>query len=223
MNDQKITIAMVSDIVCPWCYIGKRNLEKALMELNGTYPVAVSYHPFQLDPTVPKTGKPFLEYMDQRFGGNAVEKFQRVEAVGKGVGLAFKFAEIPAAINTFDLHRLLYLAKAEGKQGAVKEAFMQAYFLDRRDLSDPEEVARVMTVANWRKEKTLDILSTKEGALAVKEEMEAYQRLGVRGVPFFILNQKYAVNGAQPPEVFVSAIRQIAEEVGLQPVETGGA
>ncbi len=223
MDNQQIKIDVVSDIVCPWCYIGKRRLEQALETTGEAYPVTIAFHPFQLDPGVPAQGAPFVAYMNRRFGGDALRKFEQVEKAGRSAGLDFRFAEIPKAINTFDLHRLLHLARENGNQYAVKEALMQAYFLDRKDLSEPDTIAEVMAPLGWTHDQTREVLASDRAAAEVRAAMQGYQQMGVRGVPFFILQDKYGLSGAQPPEVFVSAIRQVAEEMGLAPAPTGQA
>jgi predicted DsbA family dithiol-disulfide isomerase len=197
-----ITIDVVSDVVCPWCYVGKRRLEAALETLAGQYEVAVTYHPFQLDPSVPAEGRDFLTYMNDRFGGNVLDKFSHVEDAGRTVGLDFDFAAVPKAINTLGLHRLLEIAKQEGQQAEAKEALMKAYFVDP---------------LGWSTEKTTQLLASDTAEDTVREEMYHYRQLGVSGVPFFVFNNKYAVSGAQPAEVLVNAIRQIAHEMSLQP------
>ena len=212
-----ITIDVVSDVVCPWCYVGKRRLEAALETLAGQYEVAVTYHPFQLDPSVPAEGRDFLTYMNDRFGGNVLDKFSYVEDAGRTVGLDFDFAAVPKAINTLGLHRLLEIAKQEGQQAEAKEALMKAYFVERVDLTLPINVAAALAPLGWSTEKTTQLLTSDTAEDTVREEMHHYRQMGVSGVPFFVFNNKYAVSGAQPAEVLVNAIRQIAQEMGLQP------
>lgn len=212
-----ITIDVVSDVVCPWCYIGKRRLEKAIKQLDNQYDIQIIYHPFQLDPSVPKEGVAFLGYMNRKFGGDALSKFGQVEQAGAGEGLDFDFAELPKAINTFDLHRILHIAKQEGKQAEANEALMQAYFVERIDLTMEENLTNTFAKIGWSDEKTLSILHSEQAALDVKQEIKYFQKMGVSGVPFFILNNKYALSGAQPSSVFMEAIQQVADEMGIKP------
>lgn len=216
-NDNMISIDVVSDVVCPWCYVGKRRLEEALQSLNGQYDLTVTYHPFQLDPTVPPAGRDFLSYMNQRFGGNVLDKFIHVEEAGRSVGLDFDFGSVPKAINTLALHRLIEVAKQEAKQAEAKEALMKAYFVDRVDLTQVTNVATALKGLGWSVEKVSTLLNSDVAEDTVREEMHYYRQMGVSGVPFFIFNNKYAVSGAQPAEVLSNAIRQIAQEMGLQP------
>lgn len=213
MNPIPLQIDVVSDIVCPWCYVGKRRLEEALAQLGDEVPVQVTYHPFQLDPTVPDEGADFQSYMNRRFGGNALPKFRSVEQAAATVGLDFNFAQLPKAINTLPLHRLLHVARQEGTGPEAKEALMRAYFVDRVDLTDAETVVAVFAPLGWSREKTLGLLHGSEAETEVRQEIEYYQQLGVSGVPFFIFNNKYAVSGAQPAEVLAGAIRQAASEL----------
>ncbi len=208
-----IRIDIVSDVVCPWCYIGKRRLESALETLGQEVNAEIVYHPYELDPTVPRQGLPFSEHMDKKFGpGRAEGMFQRVEQVASEVGLDFDFSQLPKAIATFDLHRLLTVAYERGNQAATKEALLKAYFVDRVDLTQEAVLLNVLESAGWDKKEALEILKSDIARESVEQEMEYFRQLGVTGVPFFILNNKYALSGAQPSETFVSALRQVIAE-----------
>jgi predicted DsbA family dithiol-disulfide isomerase len=213
MNSTPLQIDVVSDVVCPWCYVGKRRLEEALAQLGDEVPVEVTYHPFQLDPSVPKEGADFQSYMTRRFGGDVLPKFRSVEQAAETVGLDFNFAELPKAINTLALHRLLHVAREEGIGAEAKEALLKAYFVDRVDLTEDDTVAGVFAPLGWSREKTLDLLHSTQAEAEVRAEIRHYQQLGVSGVPFFIFNNKYAVSGAQPADVLLGAIRQAASEL----------
>ena len=214
----QILIDVVSDVVCPWCYIGKRRLEKGIEGTQYSDNVQVKYHPFQLDPSVPIEGTDFQTYMENRFGAGFVSKFQQVEQAAQGEGLDFDFEKLPKAINTFTLHRILTVAEADGIQPAVKEVLMKAYFIDRQDLTQENVLVDLMHTLGWSAEKTKEILNSDIAADEVKEQMNYYRQLGVTGVPFFILNQKYAVSGAQPAEVFAEIIEKVAKEMNIEPV-----
>jgi len=219
MNKAKaIRIDVVSDVVCPWCYIGKRRLEKAIEDTQYSDNVQVIYHPFQLDPSVPMEGLDFQTYMENRFGANFVSKFHQVEQAAQGEGLDFDFERLPKAINTFTLHRILTVAEQDGIQSEVKESLMKAYFVDRQDLTQENNLIILMESLGWSAKKTQEIIHSTIGADAVKEEMNYYRQLGVTGVPFFIFNQKYAVSGAQPAEVFAEVIEKVAKEMDIEPV-----
>jgi predicted DsbA family dithiol-disulfide isomerase len=220
----KIRVDVVSDIVCPWCYIGKRRLEKAIKYTQSSDNVQVEdieivYHPFQLDPSVPAEGIGFQTYMENRFGGNFVDKFRQVEQAAETEGLSFDFANLPKSINTFTLHRILTVAEQDGIQSDVKEALMKAYFVDKVDLTSDENIVSIMANYGWDEAKTKEIIYSDIASDEVKEEMNYYRQLGVSGVPFFIFNQKYAISGAQPSDVFVEIIEKVAQELEVANVE----
>lgn len=218
-----IRIDVVSDVVCPWCYIGKRRLEKAIEVTQSSDNVQVKeieiiYHPFQLDPSIPDEGLSFQTYMENRFGSNFVEKFHQVEQAAQTEELDFDFSDLPKSINTFTLHRILTVALQEGIQSEVKESLMKAYFVDRQDFTQENILVEVMENCGWTAEKTLGIIHSDIAADEVKEEMNYYRQLGVTGVPFFIFNQKYAVSGAQPAEVFAEIIEKVSKEMEVEMV-----
>lgn len=218
-----IRIDVVSDIVCPWCYIGKRRLEKAIEDTQSSDKVQVKeveiiYRAYQLDPSVPTTGIDFQIYMQNRFGNNFVEKFHQVEQVAQAEGLDFDFSKLPKAINTLLLHRILTVALQDGIQSAVKESLMKAYFVDRHDLMQENILIDLLAKCGWSAEKTLNIIHSDIATDEVKAEMSYYQKLGVTGVPFFIFNQKYAVSGAQPSEVFTEILEKVAKEMAVETV-----
>ena len=214
----KIRIDVVSDVVCPWCYIGKRRLEKGIEGTQYSDNVQVIYHPFQLDPSVPAEGIDFREYMKNRFGQDFISKFQQVEDAGRYEGLDFDFEKLPKAINTLTLHRILTMAGQDGIQLEVKEALMKAYFIDTQDLTQENILIELMHIQGWSAEKTKEIIHSNVAMDAVKEDMNYYRQLGITGVPYFIFNQKYAVSGAQPAEVFAEIIEKVAKEMNIEPV-----
>jgi hypothetical protein len=212
-----IRIDVVSDVVCPWCYIGKRRLEKAIEDTQSSdnlqvKEIEIIYRAYQLDPSVPPTGMDFQMYMQNRFGNNFVEKFQQVEQVARVEGLDFDFSKLPKAMNTFTLHRILAVALKDGIQSAVKESLLKAYFVDRQDLTQDNILVELLGKYGWSAEKTLSIINSEIGTDEVKAEISYYQQLGVTGVPFFIFNQKYAVSGAQSSEVFAEILEKVASD-----------
>ena len=217
MNQEKskIRIDVVSDVACPWCYIGKRRIEQAIENTQISDNVQIIYHPFQLDPSIPNEGIDFNTYAENRFGDGYLQKFTQVENAGKSVGLDFEFEALPKAINTFHLHRFLTIAAMEGKQAELKELFLKAYFVDRIDLSKKEELINILSQIGWSEDKTLALLNSDEATDSVKEEMHYFRQHGVGGVPFYIFNKKYALSGAQPSEVFEQVFQQILQEEGI--------
>ena len=224
MNKEKvIRIDVVSDVVCPWCYIGKRRLENAIegTQVSGNVQVKdieIIYRSYQLDPSVPKEGMDFQIYMENRFGANFVSKFHQVEQVAQTEGLNFDFSSLPKAINTFTLHRILTIALQDGIQAEIKEAFMKAYFVDKQDLTQEKTLIELLEKYGWSAEKTLSIINSDIATDEVKEEMNYYRQLGVTGVPYFIFNQKYAVSGAQPAEVFMEILEKVSKEMEVEMV-----
>lgn len=224
MNKERvIRIDVVSDVVCPWCYIGKRRLERGIegTQLSGTVQVKdieIIYRAYQLDPSVPNEGLDFQTYMENRFGAGFVSKFHQVEQVAQTEGLDFDFSSLPKAINTLTLHRILTIALQDGIQAEVKEAFMKAYFVDRQDLTQEKTLVKLLEKYGWSAEKTLGIINSDMATDEVKEEMNYYKQLGVTGVPFFIFNQKYAVSGAQPAEVFMEILEKVSKEMEVETI-----
>lgn len=212
---QKIKIDIVSDVVCPWCYIGKRRIEKAIETLKDKYDFEISFLPFELNTQVPKAGLEQKQYLTNKFGGNERYKqiTQHVTTVAASEGLQFDFDKQQVMPNTRDAHRIIWLAKQTGKQALVKEAFMKAYFEDGVDLSKPENLITISVKAGLSEEKVTTLLTSAEGLQEVIAAEQLNQKRGVSGVPFFIINDQYGISGAQPTEVFVQALTQIGSEV----------
>lgn len=200
----KIKIDVVSDVVCPWCYIGKRRLENALSRLPENIEVDVNFLPFELNPDTPREGRDHKSYLAEKFGG--MERYDQltdhVTTVAAGEGLAFDYSKQSVIPNTLDSHRLIQYAKSHGKQAAIKEALMKAYFEQGVDLSNNDNLVDIAEKAGLDRQQTTAFLSSDEGTQEVKKmEQVNYQR-GISGVPFYIINNKYGVSGAQPSDVF---------------------
>lgn len=212
---QKIKIDIISDVVCPWCYIGKRRIEKAIETLKDKYDFEISFLPFELNAQVPKAGLEQKQYLTNKFGGNEryTQITQHVTAVAAAEGLPFDFDKQQVMPNTRDAHRIIWLAKQTGKQAIVKEAFLKAYFEEGVDLSKPENLITISVKAGLSEEKVATLLTSAEGQQEVIAAEQLNQKRGVSGVPFFIINDQYGISGAQPTEVFVQALTQIGSEV----------
>ena len=217
MLNKTIKIDIVSDVACPWCYVGKRRLEQAIKEWKGT-PVEIEWHPFQLDPNIPKTGLDRDTYLKNKFGDlkGPLEMTQRLKFVGKAEGISFNFGTEWLAINTLPLHQLLHVAGQEGFKDVLKERFFKAYFDENLHLNSIEVLSSLMAEYTWDMEKTKQVIADDAIAYAVKQEIAHYQQLGVNSVPFFIINGKYSISGAQPSSVFLDAFEQLSsmETVG---------
>ena len=208
-----IQIDIVSDVACPWCYIGKKRLEEALQQLPENS-VQITWRPFQLDPTIPMEGLDRDVYFEKKFGQKAKVAgiFDQVTQAGKQAGISFAFDKMPKVMNTLPLHQILHVAGEEGFKDALEERFFKAYFEEGEDLSDFDTVAKILQEYGWDKERTATCWQNDTLKSVVLNEIEHYQRAGVSGVPFFILENKYGISGAQPPEVFIQAIQQVMEE-----------
>lgn len=203
---KKLAIDVVSDVVCPWCYIGKRRLEAALASLPDL-PVEVRWRPFQLDPTIPAGGIDRRAYMEKKFGAERYREISaQISATGTEVGIAFAFADIKRAPNTLDAHRLIRWAETAGVQGAVKEHLMRLFFVEGGDIGDREVLVGVARAHGMDAAVVARLLNEGTDIDAVREEIISAQKLGISGVPFFILAGQLGISGAQTPEVLRSAI-----------------
>lgn len=210
---EPVKIDIVSDVMCPWCFIGKRRLEKALTDLSDV-PVKVEWHPFQLDPTLPAEGKDRAAYLSDKFGDPAriAEIYDRIREVGAAEAIPFAFEKITKSPNTLDAHRLIRWAGIEGVQDDVVERLFELYFLEGADLTDRNVLAGAAQEAGMDGEMVARLLATDADLAETEAEVVHAQAIGVTGVPCFILDGKYAVSGAQPAEVLEGAIRQVAAE-----------
>ena len=205
-----LTVDVISDVICPWCFIGKRRLEKAIAAHGG--PVKVRWLPFQLNPTMPKEGISRREYRIKKFGSweHSQELDVRVIAVGKEEGIDFAFDRIERTPNTLDAHRLIWLAEMEGVQDAVVEALFVAYFTAGRNIADRQTLLDVVAEAGLNRNKAEDLL-TSGGQEAIQEAESMSRRHHVDGVPFFVINGKATLSGAQQVDTFLEAFRQASE------------
>lgn len=210
----KIKIDVVSDVVCPWCYIGKRRLEKAVNELSSAYDFDIEYHPFELNPTTPESGFNQREYLTKKFGGEDqyAEITNRVKDAAAEEGLDFDFSKQPISPNTRKAHSLIQFAREEGKQLEVKEAFMKAYFTDGVDLSKKDNLIDVAVKAGLDKEKVEKVLDDENAPIQIALAEQELSKLGISGVPFYIINNKHGISGAQPKETFMKAFQEIGAE-----------
>ena len=203
-----VTVDIVSDVVCPWCFVGKRKLEQALA-LNADLRAAPRWRPYQLDPSIPPDGLDRRAYMERKFGGGdkIAQIHRRLNDVGHETGIRFAFDAIKRSPNTLDAHRLIRWAESAGAQDAVVERLFKAYFEDGRDIGDRAVLAEIAAAAGMDSDVVAKLLAGDADKSNVREEIAAAQRLGVTGVPFFIIGGRYAVAGAQSPEVLASAMR----------------
>ena len=215
-------IDVISDVVCPWCFIGKRHLERALELWRARHPdevPEVRWHPFQLNPQLPTTGVPRKQYLENKFGGpeRAKEIYARVSAAGKRVGIDFAFDAIEVQPNTIDAHRLMHYAGERGRQDAAAEVMFRRYFEQGADLTDKATLADIAAQAGMNREEALNYLTGDADRALIEEQDRRARATGVQGVPFFIFNQRIALSGAQPPEVMLEAMEKSREELAATP------
>lgn len=212
MNQLKggLSIEVYSDVVCPWCYIGKRRLEQALETLKSREATRVIWRPFQLNPTMPKSGMDRLVYLEAKFGGpDEMKAIQdRVAAVGASVSVEFAFDRIARTPNTLDAHRLIWFAQQQDRQDNVVEELFHGYFTEGVNIGEVDMLVSLADRAGLDRDKVSRLLQSEEGLDAVRQEEARGHQLGIRGVPFFVLNGKSTVSGAQPVETFVSEIER---------------
>lgn len=209
----QLSIEVISDVVCPWCYIGKRNLQTALQQFSLEQPqvsVAVRWLPYLLDPETPVAGTPYRAYLENKFGGAAQLEmiWSRVSAAGQKAGIAFAFDRIKLRANTLNAHRLIHRFQLRGDADAVVEALFAAHFQRGAYINDIEVLAAIAAECGDDAAAVRDYLSSTEGQEEVSAQVDYLQQAGITGVPFFFLNQRLAVSGAQPPEVLLDAIHQ---------------
>jgi predicted DsbA family dithiol-disulfide isomerase len=206
-------IDVISDVVCPWCYIGQRRLGAALARLpidDAARRAAIRWHPFQLNPDLPQAGVPRKTYLDDKFGGpeRAAHIYARVSAAGATVGIPFAFDRIAMQPNTRDAHRLIAWAQAQRDASDLVERLFRAYFIDGRAIGDRDVLAAVAEEAGFASAAARTLLDSDEGIEAITLMDQRAREIGVQGVPFFIFNQHVAVSGAQEPDALLDAIAQ---------------
>jgi predicted DsbA family dithiol-disulfide isomerase len=213
MNNTPLQLEVVSDIVCPWCYIGKRRMEAALELFAKAHPTEaapeVSWLPFQLNPDMPADGMSRADYLQRKFGsadGGGI--YERVSGEGKKEGLNFNFKAIARQPNTLKAHALVAAAQPLGVQAQVKEALMKAYFCEAADLTQDAQLIAIASGAGMSPEAAHAVLQNIAAHQEVAEQDAELRRIGISGVPFFIINRKFGVSGAQPPEALLTALEQ---------------
>ena len=208
-----LTVEIWSDVVCPWCYIGKRRFETAAAELRDEIDLQVVFRPYQLDPTArPGTAQPVVEAYEKKFGGpeRAAQIIQHVSNVAAAEGLEFRMDRALRA-NTLLAHRLLFLAEGSGHQYALKEQLLQAYFCDGLDIGDPEVLADRASSVGMQRDAVLAFLASDDGTAEVQQMLQLAAQAEITAVPTFVIDGRWAVPGAQDPETFVNVIRRMVQ------------
>jgi predicted DsbA family dithiol-disulfide isomerase len=218
--DQVLTIDIVSDVVCPWCYVGEKRLEAALADEAG--PVVVRWRPYQLDPTIPEAGLDRAEYMAKKFGnsGRLQSVHDNLTRLGAELGLPFAFDKVKRSPNTLDAHRLIRWAASAGVQAEVVDRLFKAYFVEGRDIGDRKTLVEIAGECGLEAAQVEKALADGVDADVVREEIEQAQTMGVSGVPFFIFGGRVGVPGAVEPSVLRQAIAQARAAMAEDASET---
>jgi predicted DsbA family dithiol-disulfide isomerase len=215
-----LTIDIVSDVVCPWCYIGKHRIEEALKQVTDV-PVEVNWRPFFLNPWVPREGISREEYLTTKFG--SVEAYKgiagRVVAAAEQEGLSYRPELVARQPNTIDCHRLIHWADAIGRAPEMKQRLMELYFRDGGDLTDVNVLVQAAADCGLDSSDVRARLATDEDVALVSGNAQEAAEKGISGVPTYVFAQKYAVSGAQDPQMLARAIRQVSAEINAQAAE----
>jgi predicted DsbA family dithiol-disulfide isomerase len=202
-----VDIDIYADVVCPWCYIGKRRLEAALERYDGD--VKITYRPFQLDPSTPKDGRPLLDWLSPKFGGEAraKEMTEHTASIAAADGIEMHFDRAIIA-NTFDAHRLIWFAGDE-HGAAVAEALHRAHFTDGLDIGSTSVLASIAASAGLDADEVREFLDSSAGVDEVRAEIAEAQQMGITSVPTFVFAGTYAVSGAQSPDLLLQTLEEV--------------
>lgn len=217
----RVTVEIWSDVVCPWCYIGKRRFERALAELDGELDIDVRYRPYQLDPTAsPGQSQPVFEAYAKKFGGPEQARMiiDRVTETAAADGIEFRMDRALRA-NTLLAHRLLWWAEQPDSpvtQAVLKERLLQAYFIDGDDIGDPDTLADLVAEIGASRDDVLRFLETDAGAAEVRRYLGQAGELGISAVPTYVLNGQWAIPGAQDSETFVNVLRRLGQKLAAE-------
>ena len=207
-----VKLDIMSDPICPWCYIGKANFDRAL-EQRPDHPFTITWHPFQLNPDMPAHGMDRREYLETKFGGKegAVRAYAPVVEHAEKVGLEMNLDAIQKTPNTLDAHRLIHWAGIEQVQGKVVDALFKAYFVDGRDIGDHDVLADIADSSGMDASVVLRLLATEEDRRDIIDRDAAARGMGVNSVPTFIVASQHAVPGAQPTELWLKVMDDLTE------------
>lgn len=208
-----IKLDIMSDPICPWCYIGKAHLDRALAE-HPDHPLSIEWHPFQLNPDMPAGGMDRRAYLEGKFGGKegAVRAYAPVVEHAQAAGLTIDFEGMKRTPNTLDAHRLIHWAGIEGRQTAAVAALFKAYFVDARDIGDHEVLADIADGIELDAAVITKLLASDADIEDIRRRDAHSRQMGIRSVPTFIVAGKHAVPGAQPPELWHKVIAELGAE-----------
>jgi len=212
MSQSPIRIDIVSDVVCPWCIVGYRQLMQAVEETGAN--VDVHWHPFELNPNMPPEGQNLVEHVAEKYGTTKEESVanrDRLASIGKDLGFDFTFTPDTRMHNTFNTHQLLHWAKEQGRGNDLKQALFTAHFTNGRVLSDNDVLADIAAEIGLDRAAALDVLTSQKHANDVRSEQQFWQGQGITGVPAMVFERKYLVTGAQGAENYTNIFKQLAE------------
>ena len=212
---EKIKIDIVSDVVCPWCTIGYKRLEKEIIELGVQNSVAIEWQPFELNPNMPAKGQRVTEHIFEKYGSTLEQQTaskQNMTQAGKELGFKFDYFDDMRMVNTFSAHILLEYAKGFGKQTALKMCLTTAFFSERKDVSSINVLKEVLTHVGLNADEALALLENNDAKNKIRTKQEYWKGLGVNSVPTFVFNRKSGVTGAQPIATFKKIISELVEE-----------
>jgi len=208
-----VRIDFVSDVSCPWCAIGLASLQQALTKLDGEVAAEIHFQPFELNPQMVPEGEDSTEHLVHKYGSTPEQIDANREAIrarGESLGFTFRMDRHSRVYNTFDAHRLLHWAELEGRDLALKQVLLRAYFTDGEDVSAHDTLARLAGEAGLDTQRAQQILASDTYADDVRTQEQFFQSRGIHSVPATIINGQHLISGGQPPEAFEQALRQIA-------------
>lgn len=207
-----VKLDILSDPICPWCYIGKTMLDQALKD-NPDHPFKIEWHPFQLNPKMPADGMDRRDYLEQKFGGKdgAVRVYSQIEERAKSLDLPIDFAAMKRTPNTVNAHRLIHWAGLEQRQAQVVDALFQAYFCDGRDIGDTDTLVDLATQSGLDGDVVRRLLEGDQDVKDIQDRDAHSREMGVSAVPTFIVGNQHVVPGAQPPELWESVIKELTD------------
>jgi|TARA_R110002072_G_scaffold44706_1_gene124781 predicted DsbA family dithiol-disulfide isomerase len=210
---EAIKLDIMSDPICPWCYIGKAHLDRALQD-HPNHPFAIEWHPFQLNPEMPREGMDRRAYLEGKFGGKegAVRAYAPVVEHAEKAGLNINFEAMQRTPNTLDAHRLIHWAGIEGRQTAAVSALFKAYFVEARDIGDAEVLADIADSIEMDAAVVTRLLKSDVDAQDIRDRDAHSRKMGVNSVPTFIIANAHAVPGAQPPELWAQVIADLTKQ-----------
>lgn len=221
-----MTVEIWSDVVCPFCYIGKKSFEEALSKIENSGNISVAWKSYQLNPDMGNSPVPTLDYLAQSKGmhkDDVREMFSRIVRMGKEKGIDFRFDK-SISVNTRAAHLLIQAAKEKGVANQVEEAFFKAHFEGGKNVADPEVIRETGLSSGMTLEEIEDSQTNPKYASSFEKDIYDARQIGVRGVPFFVINNKYGISGAQPVEIFEQTLRKaLAEDKPLTIVTEGDA